>query len=538
MHKHIIIAGSGFGGWYTALSLLNNLPNISITIIGSSKIPKLLVGESLAFDAPYNLKRLLHLDDDRRFMKETGAIYKYAIEYNNINGDHTYSLTNRTHNLKINALAKFYTGFDYPDYYEPYNIKDDECGVVDAWIWDYQRNKKTIDDYTAEIGDAFYFGCGPYAPYDRDNRFVLRPHEGYAYHMDADKTAEFLKAQAAVKHAGRFKELDAVISAVEFSADGSIDGLVLDDGTTVKGDLYCDLTGFKRLLISKMPNTDWVDRSRYFPDSAMVTPTHYKDPATEMIGATQFFGEDFGWRFRIKLYHRIGNGYLFKSDMIDNHVIGEQMRRYLGPDINPTSLKWHPGYYKNPWSKNVVAMGLAAGLIDAFDGNNVSTHSRALENIIAIMEKDSVLLDSAQDQFNHNQHPVLEEIDLRLHMIFAFSSRSGPFWQLKREQCKEESLLDKLELIITRKMPELEKRMPWNWQQQYVRIIAMTGLDISKFDLKRPNDRDLEMVRDFWHYNRKRNQYIQTLKWPNYYEWLKNNRFDGLTQQEFFDLHQ
>lgn len=536
MIKNIVIAGAGFGGWYTALSLLNNLPDISVTLIGSSKIPKLSVGESLAFDAPYNLKRLMQFNDDRQFMFATGAIYKYAIEYQNINANNTSSFHGRTHNLKIGSLSKFYSSFDYPDYHEPYNIHPEDNGIVDSWLWDYQTNKKTIDDYDQEIGDAFFFGTGPYAPYDRNNRFILRNEEGYSYHMDAEKTADLLKSVTIEKHRDRIHEIDAVIKDVQLGNDGLVSGLLLDNHSIIKGDLYCDLTGFRRLLISKMPDTAWVDRKKYFPDSAIVAPTYYNDPKKEMVGCTQFFGEDFGWRFKIKLYHRIGNGYLFKSDLVNANVVEDQMCQYLGNDLNPTLLKWNPGYYNKPWSGNVVALGLAGGLIDAFDGNNVSTHSRALENIITVCSKNTSISE-CQAQFNNLQYPVLYELDVRLKLIFAFSKKSGVFWDLKREQCREESLFDVLASIITRKTNDIDKRLTWNWQQQYARIIAMTGIDISTVNIKKPSAADLEMVQAFWKYNRARNRYIKQSHWPNYYEWIKENRFNGISSEEFLHKH-
>lgn len=536
MIKNIVIAGAGFGGWYTALSLLNNLPDINVTLIGSSKIPKLSVGESLAFDAPYNLKRLLQLDNDRMFMFSTGAIYKYAIEYQNINADNASSFHGRTHNLKIGSLAKFYSGFDYPDYHEPYNIQPGDHGIVDTWLWDYQANKKDINDYANDIGDAFFFGTGPYAPYDTRNNYILRHEEGHAYHMDAEKTADLLRDIAIKKHAGRITEIDAIISDVQLTEQGLVSGLLLDNHNIVSGDLYCDLTGFKRLLISKMPNTEWVNRSKYFPDSAMVAPTYYTNPKKEMVGATQFFGEEYGWRFKIKLFHRIGNGYLFKSELVNSDIIAQRMHECLGDDVNLNLLKWNPGYYNKPWGGNVIALGLAGGLIDAFDGNNVSTHSRALENMISVFSKGLTAVES-QDLFNELQYPVLYELDVRLKLIFAFSTKSGKFWDLKREQCKEEALFDVLESIITRKTGSIDQRLTWNWQQQYARIIAMTGLDISKFNLKKPTDADLDMVRAFWKYNNARNQYIKTLAWPNYYEWIKHNRFNDIASDEFLRMH-
>ena len=118
MIKNIVIAGTGFSGWYTALSLLNNVPGINITIIGSSKIPKLNVGEAMAFDGPYNLKKLLGFKDDRRFMRTTGAVYKYGVEFDNWNADNTKTHHGKLNNLIVSRLTKNYANFTYPDYFE------------------------------------------------------------------------------------------------------------------------------------------------------------------------------------------------------------------------------------------------------------------------------------------------------------------------------------------------------------------------------------------------------------------------------------
>ena len=123
MIKNVVIAGAGFSGWYTALSLLQNVPGIHITIVGSSKIPKLQVGEAMAFDGPYNLKNLLGFKDDRAFMRTTGAIYKYGVKLDEFNGDSEVTYHGKIHNLKISSLEKFYYAFDYPDYYETWSAR-------------------------------------------------------------------------------------------------------------------------------------------------------------------------------------------------------------------------------------------------------------------------------------------------------------------------------------------------------------------------------------------------------------------------------
>jgi hypothetical protein len=310
--------------------------------------------------------------------------------------------------------------------------------------------------------------------------------------------------------------------------------LLLDSGEVVHGNLYCDVTGFGRAIISKMPDTEWQDASQYSEDSAMVAPTFYKDPEKEMVGATKFSGADHGWKFKINLYHRVGNGYIFKSDLADKDTIHQHLEQTLATKIDPLLVKWRPGYYRKSWSGNVVSLGISSGFISPFDGNGVSTQSRAIENIITTLKKDLPAQEQA-DEYNKLQWPVLEEISLRLKMLFAFSKRSGNFWDLKRQLCKDENLLEMLEDIIVRKTTNIDRRLTWNWQQAFGRLIAMADIDISKFNLPKPSDRDLEMAQAYWTYNLARNKYISKSKWPNYYLWLKENRFEGKTSKEIFD---
>jgi len=529
--KHVVVVGAGFGGWYTALSLLNNVPDIRMTMIGSSRIPKLGVGESLSWDGPYNLKRLLGLDDDRIFMRSTGSIYKNAVHYENFNADGVASYHGKLFNLKIASLVKFFANFDYPDYHEPWNTEPDDFGTLDAWLYSYQQSPKDMDQMIAENCDAAHFARGPYAPNNSRNEYILRPNDGYSYHIDADKTVNFLRKLVKERHSKRFQEIDAVITDVGIDSSGSITGLTLDHGSTITGDLYCDLSGFRRLLISQVDTGTWLDLSEYSTDTAMVIPLKYTNPEEQMIGATKFSGHDYGWGFNINLYHRTGNGYVYKSSLATRDEIYRKFESQYGAGVEPTVLSWKPGYYTKSWHGNTVALGIAAGFIDPFDGNGVATHSRALENIIRLLQDPG---HNISDRYNQLHKPIVEEVDFRLKLAFAFSRRSGAYWDLKREQAQKENLIGLLEDVVCRRLPDLDKRMTWNWQQGFVRMIAMTGLDISHFKLACPSTRDLDMAQAYWQYNQARNKYISETVWPNNYQWLKQNRFDGLTSDEIF----
>ena len=76
MIKNVVIVGGGFASWYTAASLKNNFSDLSITVIDTDKFPRLGVGETLGWSAPYDWKKHLGITDDRMLMYSTGAVYK------------------------------------------------------------------------------------------------------------------------------------------------------------------------------------------------------------------------------------------------------------------------------------------------------------------------------------------------------------------------------------------------------------------------------------------------------------------------------
>jgi hypothetical protein len=257
-----------------------------------------------------------------------------------------------------------------------------------------------------------------------------------------------------------------------------------------------------------------------------------------MIGGTKFSGLDYGWGFKINLYHRTGNGYNFMSKLVDKNKIHDYMQSQAGDFKidNPMVISWNPGYYEKTWKGNTVVLGIASGLLHPFDGNIIGTHSRGLEILIKILTSPDLLsINKMEELYNQQHKPILDEIKMRMSLMLGFSKRSGDFWDLQRQQAKEQGFLEKLQEIIEMRTTDINKVQPFNWQQAYLRVAVSCGVDISKFNLPKPTDADVEMAKAFFQYNQAVNKYIRQHPWPNYYEWLKENRFDGKTSAEMFD---
>ena len=117
-------------------------------------------------------------------------------------------------------------------------------------------------------------------------------------------------------------------------------------------------------------------------------------------------------------------------------------------------------------------------------------------------------------------------------MTFGLSQRSGEFWDSRRSLLAKHHSLDDLVAILNGKRADLEGRLPHFWHQIYYRLCMATGVDRTKIDTVKLSDADQAMAKSFFAYNRARNEYITQQTWPNYYEWLRENRFNGKSSDE------
>jgi tryptophan halogenase len=536
--KHIVIVGGGFAGWYTATSLQNNIPGIKLTVIESPIHPTMSVGEVTGFDAPLNFKRLVGLENDHQLMANSGAIYKYGIRAVDFFQDGQSHDWGKFPNLKVSSLTSFYNGFDYPDFQEPWNRKEGDIGLFMAWLSMNQGKNRTYDDFIIETTEQYNFVKNPWAPYDERGKYVLRGGlQGFSYHLDAITTGNYLKTVLfdRDKTAGRCKNIVGTVVDITFSDQErvNVDYLLLDDGTKVSGDLFIDCTGTKRALMSRCGNNSWEKWSDEYNNASWAAPTKYSDTKSEMIGRTEFFGEDWGWRFKVRLYHRVGNGYVFNTNMVDPETVYKRFEATLDKDLlaDPILVKWQPGQYLNPWQGNLVPLGMAAGIIDPYDAPTFDLQSRSLEDLIRIINSE----DNSQEQmrlYNHARQITRDERNFRLNLSMGFSRRRGPFWDSRRNMAVRDGYIKDLKRIVLEQCPDLEERMPWHWHHIYARVCMACGVDMSSWEFPKVSAADAEMADAFFKFNRARNTYIQSRPWTNYSEWLRDNRFGGATSEE------
>ena len=189
-------------------------------------------------------------------------------------------------------------------------------------------------------------------------------------------------------------------------------------------DLYIDCTGFARQFT---PDKSMIIPDNHFVNSAWVCPLAINNEADE--AHTFSIARDFGWQWRITLQNRIGTGYVYSDKHINDEDAKKQFESFITGskkynDIQPRNLKWKPGYLKNPWTDNVVSIGLSAGFVDPLEANSLYMSIFGLELLVKCLERGI-----SSKQYNRLSRKVWKENCEYIRMHYSLSDRDDTqFW--------------------------------------------------------------------------------------------------------------
>ncbi|MHC9419928.1 tryptophan halogenase family protein [Sphingomonas citri] len=271
---------------------------------------------------------------------------------------------------------------------------------------------------------------------------------GYAYQFDAVAFAPYLRRLS--EGLGVRRTEGRIVDVARDPLGGDVTAVVLEDGRRVEGDLFVDCSGFVALLIGKAMGEPFDDWSRWLPaDRAVAMPCR---TATAVTPYTSAIAMPSGWRWRIPLQHRTGNGYVFASDFLDQGAAADALVAAVEgtPLAEPRVLRFKAGRRARSWVNNVVAIGLASGFLEPLESTSLYLVQQAITALVELFPERHIGA-ADRDEFNRLVNMEYDRVrDFLILHYHATQRDDSPFWAYVRNMEIPDSLAEKMALFRRR----------------------------------------------------------------------------------------
>jgi len=421
--RDVVIVGGGTAGWMTAAALSALLPaHYRYTLVESDQIGTIGVGEA---SIPYlrDFNNALGIDEDD-FLPRTGGTFKLGIEF-----------------VDWAAIGhSYFHGFG--------KIGQDTPRAAFHHYWLKLAQQGEAPPLEQLSLNALAAREGKFLRPQADMAGSPLADVNYAFQFDAGLYAQYLRELAEARGVRRVE--GRIVDVSLRAGDGFIDTLRMENGTAIAGDLFIDCSGLAALLIGKSLGTGFDDWSRWLPcDRAIAVPSASCGPTAPYTRAS---ARSAGWQWRIPLQHRVGNGYVYASAFIDAAgAEAELLGRLDGaPLAAPRHLRFAPGRRRQAWSRNCVAIGLAAGFLEPLESTSIHLVQTALRRLVEFFP-DGQFCQPDMDAFNRQTASEYDEIRDFLVLHYKATSRSDtPFWDYCRTMDVPATLADRIALFESR----------------------------------------------------------------------------------------
>lgn len=419
----VVVVGGGTAGWMSAAALAKLLPTrADVHLVESEAIGIVGVGEA-------TLPHIRHFNerlgiDEADFMAATRATFKLGIEFRD--------------------WGKIGDSYIHP--FGTFGRGKQDVPLHHYWTRLAREGESPppIGDFSLAVTMAY---LNRFAVPDPDQT-KLESTFSYAYQFDATAYAPYLRKVAEGLGARR---TEGRIVNVELNGEtGNIEALILESGERIEGDLFVDCSGFVSLLLGKALAEPFEDWSQWLLcDRAVAMPCRTETALTPYTGVIAMQS---GWRWRIPLQHRTGNGYVYSSEFISDEAAREELIASVEgqPLAEPRVLKFRAGRRRRSWVKNCVGVGLSSGFLEPLESTSIYLIQVAITSLIELFpEKEISPVD--RDEFNRLVDYEYDRIRDFLILHYKQNEREGlPFWDHVRAMEVPDTLKEKIELFERR----------------------------------------------------------------------------------------
>ena len=389
MKKKIIIVGGGTAGWLSALYVQKLYKDTAdIILVESDEVGILGAGEG---SVPSVIGFLTNLDiDTYDFFLKTNSTHKIGISFENWNGDGKSFLHDfYSSDTELNPTAEFeYLGY----------LMDNNMDINEHML--------------AKI--IAYNNLSPFS----NNNIELVSH---SLHFDAHLVADYLKSIGLERGIIRIEGKIA-----DFGQDvyGNVRNIKLENNITIDNIHFVfDCSGFARLIIGKLYNTEWIS---------------YEDKLT------------------------VNSALPFQLPIDEGHIKSDEeakkeIEKQFGIVVDsPKAFSFNAGYLETPWVKNCIAIGLSSGFIEPLEATAINMVTLLLK----MLNKFDIDYINGTTIGNYNLEYGLVTDDIVDFLQFHYITKRNdtPFWKFyRRDKMKKSKALsmnlEKLKNDLTIYMP-------------------------------------------------------------------------------------
>lgn len=417
--QKIGVVGGGTAGYFTALAIKRHFPHLDVTVVESSRIPIIGVGEATTTLMPPFLHHDLGLDIVDLF---------YAVK--------------PTFKMGI----KFEWGLP-DDYYftYPFGLAD----PVESYVHTGDiRNQSLVSLMMAS-------DRSPILQSPENTWHSLLPSLKFAYHLDNAPFVAFLSRAA--RQAG-IAHIDTGIEHVLLDDAGKVACLRSNDGLELQFDLYVDATGFRSLILKKTLHSPFQSyASSLYCDTAIVASVP-QGPVIQPYTTAETM--DHGWCWRIPVEGEDHRGYVHSSAFVDIDTATAEMRAKNPGMKEPWVVRFRSGRHHDFWLGNVVAVGNAYGFVEPLESTALHMVIIEIAYLLAGIEALHQPSDDGLTLARINTHVGDHWDYLRwfLGVHYKFNQRlDTPFWRT----CRNEVDVSGLQRLLDR----FQKEGPWELHQ-------------------------------------------------------------------------
>jgi tryptophan 7-halogenase len=417
--RRVVIVGGGTAGWMTAAIFSRAMgESLDIHVVESDAIGTVGVGES-TIPQIRNVNQFLGIDEDA-MLRATSGTFKLAIQFNDwVRPGHGY----------LHAFGEVGLPLGPLPFQQYWLRRRSEAGVED--LATYSLNATAAN--SCRMARLEKIGSSPMA--------ALK----YAFQFDAGLYGRMLRTYAEQRGVKRTegKVVDVQLRGV----DGFIEAVVMESGTRIEGDLFIDCSGFRGLLIEGALKSGFEDWRQWLAcDRALAVGSVRASP---MRPYTQANARPAGWQWRIPLQHRTGNGHVYCSEfMSDDEAAAILLQSLDGEPLgDPRPIRFTSGMRRQIWSRNCIAIGLAAGFLEPLESTAIHLIQSGVSRLLSLFPDrgcDQALI----EDYNRNMRREYEQVrDFLVLHYRTIERRDTPFWRRCAALPAPAGLKNKLEIF-------------------------------------------------------------------------------------------